>query len=138
MLRVYEKQCEKYVGCARRTLDYWKQKLVNPVFSHTFFFSERGRGAEIVIAKRGGKVLGYCYTFNALRSSRVAHVARDWGLIHELLALDHKTLRLLAKHAIRLLLDEGVKTISVTVPNHSPYSEIFKNFVLIREREECT
>jgi len=74
------------MGVAKRTLEYWCNKLVDAVSYHTFFSEKLGEAARISIAECGGEVVGYAYYFIWSKAGKPIIFSKDAGILTEIVA----------------------------------------------------
>jgi len=127
MLRLYEEWASGYTGPVKRDLGYWRGKLVE--LPRRLF----GDAVKILVAERGGEVVGYAYYAVWSRAGRPVPYPRDSGTIAELVALDRRVLGTLLREVLLDMRRSGVKTFTAFTPLHPPYTDLFREFAVRRD-----
>ncbi len=124
--RVYDIWSSRFSGMVWRPLEYWRARVLEKTFYHSFLYDERDSGVRVV-ALDGGRVVGYALGLVASRMRRGVW-PREEGVVLEVAAIDGRYLRSVLREVLRRLIAEDVRVVRLFVPYVPELSDVLDMF----------
>ncbi len=123
---IYEKGLKNYNGVCRRPLEYWKNKIFNKYYYHSFFYVTKG--IYRIIATKNGKPMGYAiYGIGDEADRRIGFPPRSGGIL-ELIGLDNDSRVALFKYVLKEFIEKKLKYAVFNFPESKDYERLSSFF----------
>ncbi|OYT54818.1 MAG: hypothetical protein B6U76_07085 [Desulfurococcales archaeon ex4484_217_2] len=129
--RVYDLWSRSYNGVCRRPLDYWRKKIIEKSYYHSFFYVSKG--IYKIVSTCDSKVTGYAIYGISDETDRRIGIPPHTGGLFELVALDDKSRVTLFKHVLGEFIDKKVKRVVLHLPHSKEYFRLTRHFIEIGE-----
>lgn len=129
VMKVHDEYSKNISGYCQRSEKYWKRKIMEKTYYHSFFHEERDAGIRIVAGD--DEVNGYALSFNTLKASRSQWMDK-LGLIMEIAAIKREDLYNLLNGILNRMRREGVKIFRLRIPGHEELNEPLRHFEIMR------
>ena len=123
---LYDRSLIAYNGVCRRPLEYWKKKIFDKKYYHSFFYVTKG--IYKIIAFKNGTPTGYAiYGISEEADRRIGFPPFSGGIL-ELVGLDNESRIALFKHILNEFLSKKLKFMVFSFPDSKDYKRLTRFF----------